>query len=109
MPARYRVPLSLYHIDGLSHAKVARTLGVPEPTVRSLVSRARREMDDAKRVQMYTQADSMAFEEAPMLFLYFKTEVLAVQSWIKGFKSPAILNGQPWTQVRIDTTTSRAR
>jgi len=44
MPARYRVPLSLYHIDGLSHAKVAHTLGVPEPTVRSLVSRARRKL-----------------------------------------------------------------
>ena len=44
LPARYRVPLSLYHIDGLSHAKVAYTLGVPEPTVRSLVSRARRKL-----------------------------------------------------------------
>ena len=44
MPARYRVPLSLYHIDGLSHAKVAHTLGVPESTVRSLVSRARKKL-----------------------------------------------------------------
>jgi RNA polymerase sigma factor (sigma-70 family) len=44
MPARYRVPLSLYHIDGLTHAKVAHTLGVPESTVRSLVARARRKL-----------------------------------------------------------------
>ncbi len=44
MPARYRVPLALYHIDGLTHSKVARTLGVPEATVRSLVSRARRKL-----------------------------------------------------------------
>jgi len=44
LPARYRVPLALYHIDGLSHAKVARTLGVPEGTVRSLVARARRKL-----------------------------------------------------------------
>ena len=44
MPARYRVPLALYHIDGLSHAKVAHTLGVPEPTARSLVARARRKL-----------------------------------------------------------------
>ena len=41
LPARYRVPLTLYHIDGLSQAKVARALGVPEATVRSLVARAR--------------------------------------------------------------------
>ena len=44
MPARYRVPLTLYHIDGLSQAKVARTLGVPEATVRSLVARARKKL-----------------------------------------------------------------
>ena len=44
LPARYRVPLALYHIDGLSHAKVSRTLGVPEATVRSLVARARRKL-----------------------------------------------------------------
>jgi len=44
MPARYRVPLTLYHLDGLSHAKVADALGVPEVTVRSLVARARRKL-----------------------------------------------------------------
>ena len=44
LPARYRVPLTLYHIDGLTHAKVARTLGVPEATARSLVARARRKL-----------------------------------------------------------------
>ena len=44
LPARYRVPLTLYHIDGLTHAKVARTLGVPQATVRSLVARARRKL-----------------------------------------------------------------
>ena len=44
MPAKYRIPLTLYHIDGLSHAKIARTLGVPDATVRSLVARARRRL-----------------------------------------------------------------
>ena len=44
MPARYRVPLTLYHLDGLSHAHVARALSVPEGTVRSLVTRARRKL-----------------------------------------------------------------
>ena len=44
LPARYRVPLTLYHIDGLSHARVAAALGVSAGTVRSLVSRARRRL-----------------------------------------------------------------
>ena len=44
LPARYRVPLTMYHIDGLTHGRVARTLGVSESTVRSLVARARRKL-----------------------------------------------------------------
>jgi len=44
LPPRYRVPLRLYHLDGLSHAKIAATLDVPIGTVRSLVARARRKL-----------------------------------------------------------------
>jgi len=44
LPARYRTPLTMYHVDGLSHDKVARALGVPVGTVRSLVARARRKL-----------------------------------------------------------------
>ena len=44
LPARYRVPFTLFHIDGLSHAKVAAVLGAPEGTVRSLVARARQKL-----------------------------------------------------------------
>src|SRR6266446_9638303 len=39
-----QVPIPLYHLDGLSHAKIADTLGVPVATVRSLVARARRKL-----------------------------------------------------------------
>src|SRR5262249_31203776 len=44
LPARYRVPLRLYHLDGLSHAKIAAALDVPVGTVRSLVARARKKL-----------------------------------------------------------------
>jgi len=44
LPEKYRVPLRLYHLDGLSHRKIAETLGVPVATVRSLVARARRRL-----------------------------------------------------------------
>jgi len=44
LPPRYRVPIRLYHLDGLSHAKIAATLDVPVATVRSLVARARRKL-----------------------------------------------------------------
>jgi RNA polymerase sigma factor (sigma-70 family) len=41
LPEKYRVPFHLYHLDGLSHERVADALGVPIATVRSLVHRAR--------------------------------------------------------------------
>jgi RNA polymerase sigma factor (sigma-70 family) len=46
LPELYRVPFTLFHVDGLSHASVAASLGAPEATVRSLVSRARRKLAD---------------------------------------------------------------
>jgi RNA polymerase sigma factor (sigma-70 family) len=44
LPARYRVPFTLFHVDGLSHAKIAAALGTTEGTTRSLVARARRKL-----------------------------------------------------------------
>ncbi|HEY9225739.1 MAG TPA: sigma-70 family RNA polymerase sigma factor, partial [Gemmatimonadaceae bacterium] len=44
LPPRYRTPLRLYHLDGLSHERVAEALGIPVTTVRSLVHRARRKL-----------------------------------------------------------------
>ena len=65
----------------------------------TLVTQARREQDEAKRVALYTQADELAFREAPMLFLYFYSELYALQPWLRGFVPPVIFNGQPWTTV----------
>jgi len=69
-----------------------------------LVDAARRELDDAKRVELYKQADAIAHREAPMLFLYFYNDLYAVQPWIKGFEPPVIFNGQRWTDVSITKT-----
>jgi RNA polymerase sigma factor (sigma-70 family) len=43
-PEKYRIPFHLYHLDGLSHERVAEALGVPVATVRSLVHRARQKL-----------------------------------------------------------------
>ena len=60
LPANYRVPLTMFHFDGLSHARVAKTLNVPESTVRSLVTRAR------ARLRPMLGASSEVFEEHRM-------------------------------------------
>jgi ABC-type transport system substrate-binding protein len=68
-----------------------------------LVTASRRELDEAKRNALYKQADSIAFVEAPMVFLYFYNELYAVQPWIKHFVPPVIFNGQRWLDVTIST------
>ncbi len=71
------------------------------PKFDKLVSDARREQNEAKRVSMYRDADLMAFNDAPMIYLFFYKELYAVQPWIGGFKVPSIFTGQPWTDVQI--------
>jgi peptide/nickel transport system substrate-binding protein/oligopeptide transport system substrate-binding protein len=47
------------------------------------------------------QADSIAFVDAPMMYLYFYNELYAVQPWVRGFKPPVIFNGQRWLDVTM--------
>jgi peptide/nickel transport system substrate-binding protein/oligopeptide transport system substrate-binding protein len=63
------------------------------------VTSSRRTTDVALRVDLYERADSIAFLEAPMIFLFFSEDLFAVQPWVSGFKVPAIFNGQRWTDV----------
>ena len=44
LPERYRRPLTLYHLDGVRHARIAEALGVTVSTARSLVTRARQRL-----------------------------------------------------------------
>ena len=71
------------------------------PQFDSTVLAARRELDDTKRNALLRRADSIAFADAPMMFLYFYNELYAVQPWIKGFRPPVIFNGQRWLDVTI--------
>lgn len=72
------------------------------PVFDSLVTASRRQEDETKRNALYRQADSVAFADAPMVFLYFYDELYAVQPWIKGFVPPVIFNGQRWLDVTIE-------
>jgi peptide/nickel transport system substrate-binding protein/oligopeptide transport system substrate-binding protein len=72
------------------------------PKFDQLVSDARREQDEAKRTAMYKQADEMAYQDAPMIYLFFYKELYAVQPWIKNFIVPTIFTGQRWTDVTIN-------
>ena len=44
LPSKYRVPLTMFHLDGLSYEKVADFLDIPLGTAKSLIHRARRKL-----------------------------------------------------------------
>jgi len=71
------------------------------PAFDKLITSARAEPSDVIRNKQYRQADSIAFVDAPMLFLVFYNELYAVQPWLKGFQPPVIFNAQRWTDVEI--------
>lgn len=69
--------------------------------VDSLVTRARRTPDDAERARLARSADSVAFADAPMIYLFHYNQLYAVQPWIRGFEVPVIFNGQRWLGVSV--------
>ncbi len=71
------------------------------PQFDRLIGAAREERSDDTRAREYRQADSLAFTDAPMLFLVFYNDLYAVQPWLKGFQAPVIFNAQRWTDVEI--------
>jgi peptide/nickel transport system substrate-binding protein/oligopeptide transport system substrate-binding protein len=71
------------------------------PAFDRLVDEARSEPREDRRVALYRQADSIAFRDAPIVFLFFYNELYAVQPWIKGFEVPTIFYGQRWTKASI--------
>ena len=71
------------------------------------VASARREQNDTVRARLYREADSLAFADAPMLYLFFYNELYAVQPWVRGFQVPVIFNGQRWTDVELRSRSGR--
>jgi ABC-type transport system substrate-binding protein len=68
-----------------------------------VVTQARAEPDEGKRNTLYRRADSIAFDQAPMVFLHFYNELYAVQPWLTGFAPPVIFNGQRWLTTGMRT------
>jgi ABC-type transport system substrate-binding protein len=77
------------------------------PAVDSLIGLARRTPDDTQRAALSRQADSVAFADAPMAYLFFYDNLYAIQPWIQGFQVPTIFNGQRWIDVKVNPAGTR--
>ena len=71
----------------------------------SVVTASRRETDVTRRTALYQRADSIAFAQAPMVFLLFYNELYAVQPWLRNWTAPVIFNGQRMIGANIDRST----
>ena len=118
LPPRYRLPLTLFHLDGLSHAKVAEALGVPVSTVRSLVTRGRQKLQPmlaSEAGQLLPAVDDLfQGQEAKAMFHITDGESVAGtlrESGIPGevaiygdlmYEGPAPggVDGEAWREVR---------
>ncbi len=94
----------LFFLLGSANAGVGGNVSFySNPEFDQLIARSRLEQDESKRNALYRAADSIAFGDAPMVFLYFADEELALQQWLRGFRPPVIFNGERWLGARIDT------
>ena len=62
LPSKYRVPLTMFHLDGLSYKKVADFLDIPLGTVKMLIHRARAKLKAALAAYVAEEISPMVQE-----------------------------------------------
>jgi ABC-type oligopeptide transport system substrate-binding subunit len=66
-----------------------------------LVENARRLTDQRQRLKLYSQAERMLVEEAPVVTLFYARSTLLIQPWVRRFPIPA-RGGWFWKDVIIE-------
>lgn len=89
LPPKYRIPLTMFHLDGLSYDKVAEFLELPVGTVKSLISRA--------RSKLKTALEAYAKEALPMVQEVFNEHKLTAEFSRKILENVPVL---AWGQGR---------
>lgn len=74
--------------------------------VDSLITLSQRTIDAEARTALYARIDSLVFDQAPWIFLYFPRSVYAVNPRIRGYEAARIYLGEEYRTVRtVDTQT----
>ena len=72
-----------------------------DPVTDSLITVARRTVDQTAREALYRRIDDRVFQAAPWIYLWFPVDLWAEHPSIEGWDVPVIFNGQRWTKVRV--------
>jgi peptide/nickel transport system substrate-binding protein/oligopeptide transport system substrate-binding protein len=67
----------------------------------AMIARARATPDTAEKATLSRRIDARIFELAPWIFLWFPTDVWAMQPSVTGWRIPAVFTGQRWTDARV--------
>lgn len=68
-----------------------------------LIEKARVETDPVKRAELYKEAEALAREEAPMLFIYHYTSHILTQPYVKNVVLPFLGEySMKYTEVKLD-------
>ncbi len=89
LPPKYRMPLTMFHLDGLSYQKVADFMDIPLGTIKSLIHRARGKLKTALGAVMAEEVTPMVQEvfnehKLPAEFAARTLENVPILAWGKG-------------------------
>ena len=96
LPSEYRVPLTMFHLDGLSYRKVADFLDIPLGTAKSLIHRARERLRESLGAYVTEEMTPMVkevFDEhrLPAEFAHNLIDGLEAARWGAGQKENSVI------------------
>lgn len=68
----------------------------------SLIITARATLDEAARVRMYQQADSLVHADAPWIFTVHPVDADLVQPWVQGYEIAPVFYENKWLDVSLE-------
>jgi ABC-type transport system substrate-binding protein len=72
-----------------------------EPSLDTLLVRARTTTDSAEKVALLRRIDGRVFALAPWIFCWFPNDLWAMRPEVHGWRYPLVFTGQRWTTVTI--------
>ena len=72
------------------------------PEVDQLIEASQREQDKEKRVQLLQNANTLIFEQAPAIFLWYRAKYIVTQPWLKHYEVPLIFNGTQVMEAKVE-------
>ena len=75
--------------------------GYHNSEVNRLIRQAQRELDEARRIELYKEIQRLVLADAPRIFLWHRKLFLAVQPWVRGCRLYPLYNIDKGTAVRL--------